>query len=203
MYRMKRLPLPPKIAWTVFIAVWTPVYWQHYGPQNFLWLCDLANFLICLALWFESPLILSSQAVSIILIQSLWIVDVLGRVVTGVHLIGGTEYMFNSAIPVGVRLFSMFHVITPLLALWAIRRLGYDRRGWIIQTGIAWIILPVSFLFTDPYRDINWVWGLFGKQQDHLHPYLFFILLMIGYPLIIYLPTHLLLKRLFIKKIIH
>lgn len=197
---MNRIPLWLKITWTAFILIWTPVYYQYYGPWNFLWLCDLANFLIALALWIESPLLLSSQGVSILLIQSLWFIDVLGRAVLGIHLIGGTEYMFNQGHPLGIRLFSLFHIITPLLTLWAIWLVGYDRRGWLAQTGISWIILPVCFLFTDPYKNINWVWGLSSKPQTLVSPYIYFIALMLGYPSVIYLPTHLLLNRIFSRR---
>jgi hypothetical protein len=197
---MKRIPLWVKIVCTLFLALWVPLYWQYYGPQNFLWFCDLANFLIVLALWLESPLLLSSQAVSILFIQSLWGIDVLGKLIMGFHPIGGTEYMFNPAIPDKIRFFSLFHVITPPLVLWAIGRSGYSRRGWIFQTCIAWCILPVCFVFTSPERNINWVRGLFGKPQTLTDPLFYFIFLMAGYPLFIYFPAHLLLRHLFPEK---
>jgi hypothetical protein len=200
---MHLIPLWLKIIWTVFITIWTTVYWQYYGPQNFLWLCDLANFMITLSLWIESPLLLSSQGISIILIQLLWLIDVLGQAILGIHIIGGTEYMFNPVHPLSVRLFSLFHLATPLLTIWGMCRLGYDRRGWLVQTGIAWVILPVCFLFTDPDRNINWVWGLFGKPQTLLDPYTYFIALMLGYPLFIYLPSHLILNHIFSGRIKH
>ena|SRR5207253_4665382 len=57
-----RLPLWMKIAWTVWVIVWVPVYWKQYGAQNFLYFCDMGNFLIAVALWTESALIFSWQA---------------------------------------------------------------------------------------------------------------------------------------------
>jgi len=198
----KTIPLWLKISWTVFLVVWTVLYWRHYGPENFLWFCDLANFIIALSLWIESPLLLSSQGVSILIVQLCWILDVAGRFLFGFHLIGGTEYVFVSEIPLGIRLLSLFHIITPLLVLWAIGKTGYDRRGWIVQTGIAWIILPVSYVFTGPDKNINWVWGLFGRPQTAFDPHFYFLLLMAGYPLLIYLPTHLLFCRLYSNKVL-
>jgi hypothetical protein len=196
----RTIPLWLKMSWTLFLIVWTPLYWQHYGPENFLWFCDLANFLIALSLWIESPLILSSQGVSILVVQLCWTLDVAGRLVFGDHFIGGTEYMFVPDIPLGIRLLSLFHIITPLLVLWAIRRIGYDRRGWILQTGIAWIILAVCYVFTGPDKNINWVWGLFGRPQTVLAPLGYLLLLMAGYPLFIYLPSHLLFCHLYPNK---
>ena len=57
-----RLPLWLKFVWTIWVAVWAPLYWKHYGAQNFLYFCDLGNLLIAVALWLESPLIFSWQA---------------------------------------------------------------------------------------------------------------------------------------------
>src|SRR5258706_52999 len=61
-----RIPLWLKIAWTAWVLVWAPVYWKQYGPQNFLYFCDLGNFLIAMGLWLESRLIISWQALGML-----------------------------------------------------------------------------------------------------------------------------------------
>ena len=48
-----RVPLGVKLAYTVWIAVWVPLYWRENGPANFLWICDFANFATLAALWAE------------------------------------------------------------------------------------------------------------------------------------------------------
>src|ERR1700722_699202 len=58
------------------------------------------------------------------------------------HLVGGTEYMFDPGLPLTIRLLSLFHIVTPPLLLYAIWRLGYDPRGWKLQTLMAWIVVP-------------------------------------------------------------
>ena len=148
-----RLPLWLKIVWTVWLAAWMPLYWKQYGLQNFLFFCDIGNLLIGLALWLESPLIFSWQACGLLLFQTLYVVDLAGALLTGRHAFGGTEYMFDSGIPLPVRLVSLFHVVTPPLLLWAIRRLGYDRRGWKLQTLTAWIVVPINY-FWRPELDV-------------------------------------------------
>ncbi|HEY6105133.1 MAG TPA: hypothetical protein VIV59_04075, partial [Anaeromyxobacteraceae bacterium] len=90
-----RIPLWLKLGWTAWLAVWLPFYWRHYGPQNFLWFCDIANIGVGLALWLESPLLFSMQALSILVVQILYTVDLAGRALSGRHLLGGTEYMFD------------------------------------------------------------------------------------------------------------
>src|SRR2546426_239453 len=47
-----RIPLWLKIGWTLWLGVWMPYYWMQYGPQNFLYFCDIANLLIGLPLCF-------------------------------------------------------------------------------------------------------------------------------------------------------
>ena len=73
-----RLPLWLKIAWTIWLIVWAPVYWRQYGSQNFLFFCDLGNVLIGIGLWLESPLIFSWVASGLLLFQTLYTVDFVG-----------------------------------------------------------------------------------------------------------------------------
>ncbi len=171
-----------------------PAYWLHYGPANFLWLCDLANFLILAGLWLESPLLLSSQAVSVLLVQTVWALDFFWRLLFGFHPLGATLYMFSPTIPLGIRLLSLFHLAVPPLLLWVLWRLGYDRRGWRLQTALASVVLPISFFFTDPERNLNWLWKPFEHPQTWLAPLAFLCVMMLIYPLLIYLPTHLVLR---------
>ena len=82
-------------------------------------------------------------------------------------------------------------------------KLGYDRRGLWLQIALTWILLPLTLVFTDPERNINWVQGPFGQPQTSLDPLVYLLGLMIGWPLTLYLPTHLLfigLQRLRIVK---
>lgn len=188
-----RIPLWLKLGWTIWVIVWIPVYWHQYGPANFLFFCDLGNFFIGLALWLESRLIFSWQAVSLLLFQALYIIDLASAVLLRWHVIGGTEYMFDPRLPLFVRLLSLFfHVVTPPVLLWALWRLGYDRRGWICQTLTAWIVVPINY-FWRPELDINWARGPFFREQQVVPGLVYLLGYLIIVPLVIYFPTHLLL----------
>lgn len=187
-------PLWLKLGFTTWILVWAPFYWWWYGPANFLWFCDMANFVIAAALWRGSSLLFSWQAVSVLLVQLLWTLDLAGRLLVGRHLIGGSEYMFESSTPLVIRLLSLFHGVTPFLLLWALRRYGYDRRALGVQVATCWIALPVCFLLFGPERNINWVWGPFDRPQHIVPPGVYLAVCMTGYPILLYLPTHLLLR---------
>lgn len=199
---MQRLPLGLKIGYTIFMIVWIPSYWIFYGPANFLWLCDIANLILLVAIWRDSALLVSSQAVSVLLIQIAWVIDYGTALAAGVHLIGGTEYMFDVNKPLWLRALSLFHIAIPPLLLWSLRRLGYDRRGWKLQTAIAWVVLPLSYVFGNPGSNLNWLWYLFGWKQDLVSPLQFLPVAMLLYPLVLYLPSHALLRWLYRSRLV-
>lgn len=192
--RLMRIPLWLKIFWTVWVVVWAPLYWRQYGLQNFLFFCDLGNILIAIALWMESALIFSWQACALLLFQMLFTVDLASALLSNHHLIGGTEYMFDPHIRLPIRLLSLFHVVTPPLLLWAIWRLGYDVRGWKLQTLTTWIVIPINY-FWRPQFDVNWARGLFFHEQHVVPGFLYVLIYLIAVPALIYFPTHLLLVR--------
>jgi hypothetical protein len=185
-----RLPLWLKIIWTVWVVCWAPIYWRQYGAQNFLFFCDLGNFLICIALWTESALLFSWQAVSLLFFQSLFLIDVAGTWLSGHHPIGGTEFMFDAHLPLMVRLLSLFHVVTPPLLLWGIWRLGYDRRAWKLQTLTCWILIPINY-FWRPGHNVNWARGIFFTEQHAIPGWLYLSGYLLLVPLVVYYPTHL------------
>jgi hypothetical protein len=188
-----RIPLWLKVGWTIWLTIWIPLYWRQYGLQNFLFFCDLGNILVALGLWLESPLVFSWQACGLLIFQSLFIFDLAVAVVTGHHPVGGTQYMFDPGVPLAIRLLSLFHVVMVPLLLWAIWRLGYDGRGWKIQTLTTWIVVPINYLWR-PGFDINWARGLFFRQQHSVAGPVYLLAYLILVPLLVYWPTHLFLQ---------
>ncbi len=184
-----RVPLWLKIVWTVWVAVWAPLYWKQYGAQNLLYFCDLGNFFIATALWRESPLLFSWQATGLLLFQSLYTIDLLGAVLSGRHVIGGTEFMFDYKVPLYLRLLSLFHLVAPPLLLWAVWRLGYDRRGWKYQILTAWVVVPINH-FWRPQFDVNWARGPFSHEQQVMPGWMYLLGYLIVVPLLVYWPTH-------------
>src|SRR2546421_3617579 len=76
-------------------------------------------------------------------------------------------------------------------------RLGYDQRALLWQTIVAMVVLPLSYLVTNAQENVNWVYGLGENPQRILPAPLFVILLMLLFPLAVYLPTPLLFARMF------
>jgi hypothetical protein len=190
-----RVPLWLKLAWTAWVIAWAPLYYRQYGLQNFLFFCDIGNLLVAAGLWLESPLIFSWQASGLLVFQSLYVIDLGGAVFTGRHVFGGTEYMFDPGIPLSVRLLSLFHVVMPPLLLWMIWRLGYDPRGWKLQTLTTWMVVPINYFWRARY-DVNWARGPFFREQHWVRGPIYLISYLILVPAVIYFPTHILLAGL-------
>jgi hypothetical protein len=137
------------------------------------------------------------MAVGVLLPELLWNVSFFGRLVTGVRLTSLTDYMFEARWPRGLRALSLFHVVLPPLLLWMVETLGYAARAWIAQTLLAWVVLPLSYALTEPKKNVNWVHGWGASPKRGMSARLHVGLLMVLFPLVIFLPTHLLLTLLF------
>ena len=191
------IPLGLKIVYTVFVCVLMPIYWRQYGPANFLWFSDIALLVLVPALWLENALLVSMMAVSVIFFEAIWNIDFFTRLATGKSLIGLSAYMFDPKIPLFIRALSCFHIILPLLILWMLHRLGYDRRALVAQTILAVVVLPLSYLVSNPRENVNWVYGFGEHPQSILPAGVFLLLVMVIYPIVVYLPTHLLFAKMF------
>lgn len=187
------MPLWLKITWTAYAAVVLGMYWRHYGPVNYLWFSDIALLMTVPALWLENRLIASTMAVIVLLPELAWNLDFFARLLTGWNPVGLADYMFQHERPLYLRALSLFHVVLPPLLVWMVWRLGYDPRAWGIATALALIVFPLSRLVSTPEDNLNWIYGWGDRPQQVMPPWAYVGLLMIGFPLLVYGPTHLLL----------
>ena len=192
-----QLPLWVKIGYTLFVAVLVPVYLRHYGPANFLWFSDVALLATVPGLWAESPLIVSAMTVAVGLPEILWNIDFLARLLTGRAPLGMAAYMFDQRLPRYLRGLSLFHVALPVLLVWSVARLGYDPRALLAQTVSGTLLMILSYALTSPTENINWVFGPGSKPQRRLPPLVYVTMVIVSFPMLVYLPTHLVLASLF------
>jgi hypothetical protein len=177
-----------------------PVYWVERGPTNFLWSSDIALFLITAALWLENRFLASMMAVGGLIPELFWNADFFVRLISGSHLLGlgATSYMFDPQLPLLIRGLSLgLHIYLLVIFVWLAYRLGYHTKAWIGQTVLAWVVLPLSYGLTEPVDNINFVFGPGAEPQQWVPGPVYVAILMILTPLLIYIPSHLLLNRLF------
>lgn len=181
-----------KLPYTLFVGLLVPVYWLERGPANFLWASDIALLAMVPALWCEQRLVASMMAVGVLIPEIVWSVDFLVRLLTGADVVGfdATGYMFDAQLSLRFRALSLFHVLLPALLVWTVHRLGYDRRALLGQTLLAWAVLPACYAFTDPARNINWVFGFGDPPQTFLPGFWHVAFLMVTVPVLVYWPTH-------------
>lgn len=192
---MPRLRTPAwlRLGYGVATPAIAAVYARSYGPGNFLWLSDIALACTTGTVLTGEPLLASIPAVGVLPLETAWTADFL----TGGRLVGLAGYMFDRELPRGLRALSLFHLALPPTLLWMLRRGGYDRRALPIQTAITWAALPLTYALTPPERNINWAFGPGSKPQHRIPPLAWLALEMLVLPALVFLPMHLLLRRLF------
>ena len=193
--------LPALVRWgaLLWLAIWVPAYWLNWGPANFLHLCDLAVLLTCIGLWMSNSLLLASQAVSAIIVDLAWALDAAWTVFARHPLVGGTEYIVDAHVALWIRLLSLFHVVLPLLLLWALWRIGYARRAFWLQTAIV-LLAFIASRFTNPAANINYAFrDPFWHQQLGPAP-VHILLCVLAMAFVVYLPTHLILLRVYRRR---
>jgi hypothetical protein len=178
-----------KIMSLLFLAVLIPAYWKTYGLQNFLWLSDISLFLTIAAIWFNSPLIMST-AIGILPVEMVWIVDYLYQLTTGRNLLGVTNYMFDPKYSRFLKNLSLFHLVIPVIWVIYLFNYGYNTNALLYQSLVIWIVLPLTYFFTDPKENINWVFVPQSLNWQWMPSWLWLLVLLVGFPLLIFLPCH-------------
>ena len=186
-----------KLAYTVFVVLVVEIWRRHYGWRNLLWFSDIALIGAVPALWFESAAISSVLAVAVLLPEILWNVDLALRLLLRRRITGLTDYMFEPERPRLLRGLSLFHVPLPLVLLWLLAEHGYDATvGLTGAVLLGAVVLPWSRAVSTPERNINWTHGL-GATRSRLPAGTYLALLYAGFVLLVFLPTHFVLRTVF------
>ncbi|HTQ39514.1 MAG TPA: hypothetical protein VMJ32_10825 [Pirellulales bacterium] len=177
------------ILQTALVVVIIPVYWRQHGWKNFLWMSDIALFGSTIALWWPNRLLVSTEAVSVLVLEIVWGIDILLRLILGSRFAVLSKYMFQREIPLWIRLLSLFHVWLPWLLLWQVMQTGYDPRALVVQTVVWWVVVTACYFISTPEENINCAHGV-GQLPQRLTPVGYLILLLFFVPVCVYVPTH-------------
>jgi len=166
-----KIPLWFQWFFAIFMAILVPAYLWNYGPKNFLWLSDVTLIIAFIAVMAKSRLVASMAAVNGLFVETLWIVGFLIALLDHENP-QITAYMFDPANPIWVRGLSLFHLFMPILLIWLILRLGYDKRALWIQVPLTWAIIATTWALTNASQNIN---AAYGYLTLGVHPAIYFI----------------------------
>jgi hypothetical protein len=105
--------------------------------------------------------------------------------------------MFDAKYPLWLRGISLFHLALPPTLIWMLHEFGYDPRAYPAQLVLTIVVLVFCYAFTDPEKNINWVYGPGEKPQRKISPRLYFAILVPVITLGVVTPMHFLLSWLF------
>lgn len=200
-----RIPLGLKIFLAAFSLTLIAYNSMHQGAHSLLYFCNVALFLGTFGICAERALPVSMAAVGVILIQILWSLDLL-LTAANVSPLRMTEFMLSDNLSPFKKGLALFHVWLPFVLLFAVLRLGYDKRALPWWTLVTCGLLLVSYLFLprppappdDPSLsvNVNFVFGLNMSGPQQRMPELVWLAgMMIVLPLLAFLPTHVALRR--------
>jgi hypothetical protein len=203
-----RVPLWLKVGYTVWLVAWLAVCLHLYPLAHLLWLCYFGNVVFAFALWTESPLLFSWQAVALLIPDMLWTISYFTRLALGPdrYLLHFADYMFNPMYPLYQRAASLFHAGMPALFIWGLLKYGYDRRAIFLQLATIGVLYPLTYWVSlqfgnvkeNIHDDINWVFLPLGNPPDDFVPQVKWLAFaLIYFPIIMFLPSHFLLIAVF------
>ena len=76
-------------------------------------------------------------------------------------------------------------------------RWSYDPRALLWQTVVTCAAVALAFGFTDPSKNINWVFGPGKEPQQAIAPLLYVAIELAAIIVLVLVPMHFLLRRLF------
>lgn len=124
----------------------------------------------------------------------------------GCSLTGLTAYMFRPTLTLFTRGLSLFHGWLPIMLVWLVCRLGYDRRALRAWSLLAAALVLFSYFFlprpgavlADPNIPVNvdYVYGFSDKEpQQWMNPALYVAVYLAALWGVVFLPTHAILRR--------
>src|SRR3989344_5027572 len=128
---------------------------EHFS--QLLWFCNAAIYLLAIALYIESSVMLTGILLGALVVQIPWVVDFLVRLIFGYELFGVASYMFDYGFS-NIRFYlELDHLLILPLSIYAIRKTGFHKNGWVFAALVAFIINTGAYAFSSYLDNINCV----------------------------------------------
>lgn len=129
--------------------------------HDLLWLCNLAVPLLALGCALRTPRLAAIALLWLAFGTPMWLLD----------LMTGGEVIATSLLT---------HLVGPLLAVLAVRELGWARGSWLLASAAAAGVLLVSWLVTPPRYNVNLVFSVWAGWERYFPSHALYLTLLVA-----------------------
>ena len=141
-----------------FMLLYKYLYLAEFN--NMLWFCSHAPLLFGLAFFFKKIKIIKGLISVGLIIQLIWIVDYLGKLLFGIYLIGTTDYMFLYQSTFFSYIVSVIEHFSSILALFLTYKYKPKKEIFYYSFFYLIIILIFTLIFSSPEENFNLVYNM-------------------------------------------
>lgn len=166
-------------------------------PEYLLWYSTTGLLLTSLALIRRSPIFISIMFCALFVMESVWIIDFLGKIFFNNHIFGVTNYLFEPSYTRKDFIMSMYHLLLPpalLVALFRTKKVF--RYSWVGSVVYASTLAFLTFFIVSPSEIVNCVHrltrcrGFFSSIFTAVPQPFHIFVSIVSALLLIYLPTN-------------
>jgi len=130
---------------------------EHGYVMSLLWFCHILAYILAAGSLLRSSLLSSIALISAIPTQFMWIVDFIQMLLFNSG--SRTAWMFANDLNAWwiPHLSLLLHIIIIPISIYAVFKFGFHKRSIFYALAISTIVLFLTFIFTEPYININCV----------------------------------------------
>lgn len=171
-------------------------------PEYLLWYSSSGLLFTSIALLSRSPKMISIMFCSLFVLESIWVIDFLGKIIFNSHFWGVTNYMFAQTLTKKDFVISLYHLfIPPALLIAMIRTKIVFRYSWLGSIVYGSVLAYLTLILGSKGEIVNCV-----HQLTRCRGFFSFILTLLPYPyhifttilfttIIVYIPTNYILLK--------
>ena len=129
--------------------------YEHFS--QLFWFCNTALFLLAFGLFFRKSIAITGIFLGALVVQIPWVIDFLSQLLFNYKLFGVASYMFEYGFD-SIRFYiELDHLLIIPLSLYAIKRLGFHKQGWVFAAIVAILINAGAFASSSQLDNVNCV----------------------------------------------
>lgn len=156
----KRLRSPELLIGIFFITIFTIssiFYIKQKLWYEFFWLSNHWALINGVAFLTRNRFVFSYIVALGIIPEILWVID-FALMSNGIPFLGITNYWFDSAYPLTLKIIALQHLLNPFASIYGIMRFGFHKKAWIGSILHGFSIFIVSLVFFGTKDNVNCVW---------------------------------------------